>query len=471
MVQQIIGRESEKSRLKQALSSDKSELIAIYGRRRVGKTFLIREFFKKEIVFEVSGLADGSMPDQIENFHKALSKVSKKAKGDSSQWLAIFTELENYLDTIRSKKKKVVFIDEFPWMDTPRSKFLMAFENFWNSYCTKRKDLIVVVCGSAASYMVKKIIKNKKGLHNRISQKIRLLPFNLKETHLFLKKKGIQYTQYDVLQLYMTIGGVPHYLDKLQRGYSVAQNIDYLCFEKDGVLQDEFDILYASLFNHSEKHTTIVKTLAKTNKGLNRKDLLKQSGLASGGDFSLRLSELIESGFISEQDFYQKKKKQTLYRLSDEYSKFYLKFIEPNKKGGKGTWLNLHKKQSYTSWSGFAFEVLCLKHIEQIKKGLGIEAIYSVSSCWYNEQAQIDLLIDRDDSVMNLCELKFYNGSYTISKKYYQELKNKIVALQREISSKKNIYLTMISTYGVKENEYSKELMQSELDMDCLFGL
>ncbi len=467
----LIGRISEIKMLKEAFESDKSELIAVYGRRRVGKTFLIRQLYDKNMVFELTGLHGGSMRDQLINFNKEIRKhVSRGKLETATTWLDAFSHLEEYLNSLKGKKKKVLFIDEFPWIATAKSKFLMAFENFWNNYCTKREDLIVVICGSAASYMVQKIIKSKGGLHNRITRKIRLLPFNLKETDLFLKSKGISYTEYDTIQLYMAIGGVPHYLEKLQKGLSVAQNLDELCFSKDGILNDEFNQLYTSLFDNSERHMIIIKTLAEFNKGITRNELIKKSGIPSGGDFTLKVNELLESGFISEHPFYKNKKQLTLFRLSDEYSKFYLKFIDNNKRGGLGTWQRLSISQSYHSWTGFAFEILCLKHIQQLKKALRIDAIYSRNSCWFNKNAQIDLLIDRDDQVMNLCEMKFYSAPFTIDEKYYLNLKNKIAQLQNEIQVRKNIYITMVTTYGVKENKYSKELVQSNLDMSCLFS-
>ncbi len=466
----IVGRISEQNILKEAFENNKSELIALYGRRRIGKTFLIREYFKKSIVFETTGLFGGSMKDQLENFYK---EVKSRVKNDElkmpNSWLEAFTQLEEYLDSLKGKSKKVVFIDEFPWIATAKSKFLMVFENFWNTYCTKRDDVIVVICGSAASYMVQKIINNKGGLHNRISRKIRLLAFNLNETELFLIKNGIKYTRYDIIQIYMALGGVPQYIEKLNKGLSVRQNIDSLCFSKDGFLNNEFNQLYASLFDDSERHLKIIRALEGTNKGLTRNDLIKKSGISSGGDFSLKIEELLESGFVTEYPYYKNKKQLTLYRLSDEYSKFYLKFIEDNKNGGEGTWQRLSNTQSYNSWSGFVFETLCLKHIYQIKKSLRIDAIYSTNSSWFNEYAQVDLLIDRDDNVMNLCEMKFYNAPYTIDKKYYLNLKNKVSELQKETNTRKNIYITMVTTYGVNENEYSKELVQNSLDMDALF--
>lgn len=465
----LIGREHETAILKEVMHNNKSELIAIYGRRRVGKTFLVREYFKNEIVFEIAGLYQGSMSDQLSNFTKEIFKNSRGKITTPANWLEAFTLLENYLNKLKSAKKKIVFIDEFPWMATPKSKFLMAFENFWNSYCSKRKDLVVVICGSAASYMIQKIIKNKGGLHNRITRHIRLLPFTLYETALFLKNRGIVYTQFDILQIYMSLGGVPHYLDKLQKGMSVAQNIDRLFFNKNALLKDEFEQLYVSLFDDSEKHLAIIKALAGINKGMTRQLLIKKSNVSSGGDFSLKLEELIESGFVNEYAYYGNKKQLTLYRLSDEYSKFYLKFVQHNKNSGTGTWQRMHKSQSYISWTGFAFETICLKHIGQIKKALKIDAIFSTNSSWFNDNAQVDLLIDRDDNIMNLCEMKCYNAPFVIDKKYYLILKNKIAELQQETKTRKNIYLTMVTVSGLNSNKYSTEIVQNQVELKDLF--
>jgi AAA+ ATPase superfamily predicted ATPase len=465
----MVGRAHEIGLLETTLSSDKAELIAIYGRRRVGKTFLIRQFFDDSICFEVTGLFQGGMADQLANFGKELDKRKSTKNEKPTNWLDAFTLLEQYIDTLSNEGKKVIFIDEFPWMATKRSKYLMAFENFWNSYAEKRADLIVVICGSAASYMVQKIIQNKGGLHNRISQKIRLLPFNLQETELFLRSRNIDLTRYDILQLYMAVGGIPHYLEKVQRGKSVAQNLDQMCFTKDGVLSDEFNLLFASLFDDSEKHKAIIRALANTRKGLTRDGIIEKSELPSGGDLSLKLMELIESGFVTEYPYFQNKAKQTLYRLSDEYSLFYLKFIENGKHNGPGTWLNVQTSQSYVSWSGFSFEGLCLKHVHQLKKGLQIQAIRSESSSWFNDNAQIDLVIDRADNIINLCEMKFSNAPFTIDKTYAQNLRNKIAEFKNSIGTRKGAHLVMVTTFGTKQNPYSLELVQNDLTMDCLF--
>ncbi len=470
MKKKIIGRKHELNLLAETMISKQAELLAIYGRRRVGKTFLIREYYKKNFIFEVTGLSKGTLSDQLENFTKELQiKTKDKSIVVPKKWLQAFTLLEQYIEGLSTKNKKVVFIDEFPWMATPRSKFLMAFENFWNHFASKRDDLIIVICGSAASYMITNIVKNRGGLHNRITKKIRLLPFNLNETELFLKHKGIKYTHYDILQLYMAIGGIPHYLGNLKKGDSVAQNIDRLCFAKDGLLNDEFNLLFKSLFKNSDVHMLIVGVLATTRKGINRSELIKKINVKSGGDFTLKLQELIESGFVSEYSYYQNKKKLNLYRLSDEYSLFYLKYIAEIIKGGAGTWQKLFKKPSYKIWSGFSFETVCLKHIKQVKKGLKIDAIYSTNSSWFNKNAQIDLLIDRDDNVINICEMKFYNSPYTINKTHYNNLKNKLSEFENENNTNKNNFLTMITTYGIIQNKYSTEIVENELTMGNLF--
>jgi len=468
----IIGRKKEIEILQSLLKTDKSELLAVYGRRRIGKTFLIREVYKKNITFEISGLHNGTMKDQLKNFHHQLThhfKI-KNTKGSLPvDWSEAFKILEACIDKSKKKDKKVIFFDEFPWLATVRSKFLTWFENFWNSYCTYRKDLIVVICGSAASYMVKEIIRNKGGLHNRLTQRIRLLPFTLYETKLFLENRKIKFENYDIMQLYMAIGGVPHYLERIKRGQSVAQNIDGLCFEQDGELMNEFNEVFASLFKSSNAHISIVRALAATNKGLTRNELLSRSQLQQSGFTTNVLNELIESGFVSQYVPFSKKNRNSLFRLSDEYCLFYLKFIEPNKNAGKGTWIKLSPKNSFAVWTGFAFETVCLKHIVQIKHKLGIDSVFTKHSSWKKDSAQIDLVVDRDDNRINLCEIKFHNSVYTLSKADFENLKNKLQCFRDDVSTHKGIYFTFISSFGLKDNSYSLNMIENSITMDCLF--
>jgi len=468
----IIGREHEIKILQDLLSSSKSELVAIYGRRRIGKTFLVSEVFKNQIVFEVTGLHNGSMKNQLLNFHKQIvESFNKLPVGNQppNDWSQAFSILGKCIDSIKSKNKKVIFIDEFPWLASRRSNFLMWFENFWNTYCVKRNDLVVVICGSAASYMVNDIIQNKGGLHNRVTRKIRLLPFNLHETKLFLESRSIKLESYDILLLYMAIGGVPRYLEMIRKGQSVAQNIDRLCFENNGELRNEFNEVFASLFNNSSTHTAIIKALAQTHKGITRKELLEKCKLQQSGFTSNILNELTESGFVAQYTPFGKKNRNSLFRLSDEYCMFYLKFIEPYASTGQGTWERLSVKQNFKIWTGFAFETICLKHIQQIKNELGIGKVFTVQSSWAGNSAQIDMVIDRDDNRINLCEMKFYNDLYTIDKSTYENLQNKLRCFREEVKPRKSVYFTFITSYGLKENSYSLHIVENSIRMDCLF--
>ena len=467
----LVGRKHEISILLDAFRSDKSELIAVYGRRRVGKTFLIREVYRDNIHFEFSGILNGSMKQQLNNFHLILSdKIS--GFGKPANWIEAFYQLGKYIDTLSSRKKKVIFIDEFPWLDTRKSFFLSPFDNFWNSYASKRDDLVVVICGSAASYMIKKIIKNKGGLHNRLSRRIQLIPFNLHETEQLLKQNRVNLTRYDILQLYMAIGGVPHYLEKVLPGESVAQALDRLCFDKNGFLRSEFNNVFASLFSQHENHEAIIRALAAVRKGLTRTEVLSKSKIKSGGTLTHTLQELEESGFIEKYVPY-KGTKDSIYRLSDEYSMFYIKYIENTKPSTGAVWQKMHKQASYIIWSGFSYETICIKHVEQIKEGLKISGINAVHGSWIEKNtrnsAQIDLLIDRDDNVINLCEVKFYSSEYAIDKKYAGEIARKINAFSLSTKTKKSVFVTFITTYGLTSNQYSKQHVQNELKMDHLF--
>ncbi len=470
-MRRLIGREAEKNILTKILDSDRPEFIAIYGRRRIGKTFLVREVYKDYIQFEFSGMNKTPLKKQLRNFHFTLSSKMPGFK-KPSDWIEAFYQLREYLDKLKSKKKKVIFIDELPWLDTRKSNFLPAFDNFWNSYASKRNDLIVVICGSAASYIIKNIIKSKGGLHNRLTQKIHLKPFNLNEAEQLLKNNKVNLSRYGILLIYMAMGGVPFYLEKIEPGESVGQALDRLCFEENGFLRSEFDNVFASLFDQSHNHEIIIRKLATVRKGLTRNEVLSKSKINSGGTLTKTLTELEEAGFIERYTPY-KGVKDSIYRLTDEYSMFYLKFIEKTKPAGKDFWIKEQGQQSYKIWSGFSFETICIKHVDQIKEALKISGINSTNSSWIEKNtansAQIDLLIDRDDNVINVSEIKFYNTEYTINKNYANEIAKKVNAFSSNTKTKKSIFVTFITTYGLNHNQYSIQHVQNELTMDDLF--
>lgn len=473
----LIGRTEEKKILENALSNTGAELIAVYGRRRVGKTFLIKSVFEKQLVFEISGIHNADMKEQLENFSVALQKAvgSTVKLAVPANWSSAFQTLEQFLDPIVKKKKVVVFFDESPWLDTHKSGFLKYFGHFWNTYASSRPNLKVVICGSAASWMIQKVLNNKGGLHNRVTTRLRIRPFTLNETEAYLKSRSVTLDRYQILQLYMVMGGIPQYLKEIRKGESATQTIDRVCFANHGPLRDEFDKLYGSLFDNASHHTSVIKALSTISKGLTRNEIIDAAGLSSGGTTTNVLSELEESGFILSYIPYERTSKETVFRLSDEYSLFYLKYIGKSRASGTGTWERLSEQASWKSWSGYAFEAACFKHIPQIKAALGIASIYTEESVWRfipgkgQPGAQIDLLLDRRDYCINICEMKFSTSRFAITKKYSAELVQKKQVFIDRIKPKKTVLITMITTYGVAPNTYSKGIVQSELTMDALF--
>lgn len=474
---EIIGRIEEQQILAGRLASTEAELITVYGRRRVGKTYLVRTYCKKHIVFEFTGIHGAAMKTQLENFSQALQLATRSiaALTTPQSWFQAFIMLDTYLNSRSSKKTAVVFFDEFPWIDTRKSGFLQAFDHWWNTSASQRSNLKVIICGSAASWMINKIINNRGGLHNRVTQTIRLLPFTLGETQEYLKSKGVILDQYNQLQLYMALGGIPHYLRNINPGESAAQVIDRLCFSKDGPLKKEFNNLYKSLFAYPENHERIIRALAARGKGLTRNEIIEKCGFTSGGSTSRVLQELEESGFITPYIPFQKNTNESIYKLSDEYSLFYLRFIERTRDRSNGAWIRQYGTQAYTSWSGFAFESVCQKHILQIRRKLGIEGVLTNASTWRHTPgkgergAQIDLLLDRQDRCINICEMKFSGSEFVIDKKYAAELDLKVNVFREETSTRKTLFPTMITTYGVRRNEYYLGRIQDEVLMGDLF--
>ncbi len=469
----IAGRKAEIALLESLLKKDEAEFVAVYGRRRVGKTFLVRQVYKNQIVFECSGLHKKSFGQQLENFWLTLQEVRQSPTLPPKTWLQAFAQLKSYLNTLKSPDKKVVFLDEIPWFETPRSGFLAALDNFWNQYCSKREDIILVICGSAASWIIKKIINDRGGLHNRITTHIRLMPFTLRETKTFLEMNQVQLTLKDIAQLYICMGGIPFYLKNVQPGKSIPQILDDLFFVPQASLKQEFYNLYASLFKNSEDHEKIIAALSAKNKGLTRNEIIAETKLNSNGRLSVILKELVECGFVKQIFPAHQKTAKPLYRLTDEYSIFYFKFLKNRKLNS--SWLQIFNQSVHTIWLGYAFENLCLKHILPIKKALGIHGIISNEYTWSQKGndttkgAQIDLVIDRSDNCINIFELKFSNKPYEISKSYAEQLQQKTAVFKTQTKTKKNVFLTFLTTQGVQQNKYYLSVVTNQLTIEDLF--
>ncbi len=465
----FIGREAEKNMLQKAFENRDSRFVAVFGRRRVGKTFLIRQVLGEKFTFQMTAIANASAEQQILNFHAALQRMGGNFPSIPKNWFYAFQNLIDFLEA-SPHGKKVVFFDELPWLAAKKSDFLSSLEHFWNSWASARQDVLLIVCGSSASWMINELLKNKGGLHNRVTDRIRLEPFDLRETEAFLHTKNPALDRYSMVQLYMVMGGIPFYLDAVSGQESAMQNIERLCFSKNGALREEFTFLLQSLFNNAEQHISILDALSTKNKGLTRNEIVAATHLHNSGRLTGMLAELEESGFVQSYVPFGKNKRNMLFRLSDFYTAFYFKFIRNTTLLDENNWLNALESGRYQSWKGYAFEQVCLSHVRQIKRALGIQGIVSQAAAWQSAEAQINLLIDRKDRVINVFELKFSEKPFVITQAYAGQLAQKISIFKEQTGTRKSVFLTMLSPFGVQQNAYASALVQQNLEMGVLFS-
>lgn len=475
----MVGRKQEVKELNRLYHGNKAELVAVYGRRRVGKTYLVDETFENRITFRHAGLSPaeedskGLLGLQLEHFYHSLKIQGMENIEKPTDWLEAFFLLEKFLQEKDDGKRQVVFLDELPWLDTPRSGFIRAFEAFWNTWGCHRKNLMVVVCGSANSWIQDKLLNNHGGLYNRVTYEIKLSPFHLYECEELYRSNNVNMSRYDIVQSYMVFGGIPFYMGYIKPEMSLAQNIDHLFFKRNGVLRDEYDRLFASVFTNPNAVKNIVELLYARNAGYTRKEIVEKLKITDGGRLSKNLNALISSDFIVKYVPFGYGKREEHYKLIDPFCIFYLHFIKNQKKMSEKFWQQNATAPSVNTWRGLAFENVCFNHIEQIKYALGIPAVISETSAWSKKEddtegTQIDLLISRNDNVINMCEIKYYSGPFKVDKEYYAKILQRQSVLSEMVSSKVAIYNTIITTFGLTRNEYSGAFV-NEIVLDDLF--
>jgi len=469
----IIGREYETEELLKYYHSNKAELVAVYGRRRVGKTYLVREVFKNEFFFYCTGSQKvNSLVDQMERFADAMEQSGLSVQETPKTWMQAFDMLRNAIKSSRSKSRKTIFIDEMPWLDLPNTGFLAAFEYFWNAFASARSDLLCIVCGSATSWITKKLFEDRGGLHDRVTGKINLQPFTLQECEQYFLAKGGGYERYDLIECYMIFGGIPYYLDYIDRKYSLAVNVDRILFAENAPLENEFEELFASLFDNPKHHLDVIAALSRKKKGLTRDEVVSATGLTNGGGLTDVLKDLELSGFIRRYNAYPRKKNGSLYQLIDSFSLFWYSFLEKARPSSSHYWSGMRNTPKLNAWRGYAFETVCLKHINQIEQALGVFGVVTWISSWQSKQtdpgAQIDLVIEREDRVTNICEMKYSQSEFEVTKEYSQKLKAKLDAFASETKTRRTLFLTLITTYGSKTGLHSG-IFRAEVTMDSLF--
>lgn len=474
----IVGRKKEIVRFDRLLKSDKAEFLAIYGRRRVGKTFLVDQFFQgKGLFFEITGTKNTPRSEQLRKFHREWANLFDNPKQllPPKDWGEALYRLKESIEGVPLTQKVILFFDEVPWLAAKRSGFLTELDYIWNRHFSRMPNLLLVICGSAAAWMIKNIIRNKNGLYGRLSEQIRLNPFTLEETEKCLNFYQIHLDRKQLTELYMITGGIAKYLTLIPRGRSTAQIVDELCFSPQGPLLTEFNDLYQSLFDDAERHMSIVRALANKRLGLTRGEISEATGIPSGGRLSGLLNELEESAFIMSTPKFGLKSNDLVYRLIDEYSLFYLYWVEPRRSeilhsAASDVWTKVHSSQSWKSWSGYAFENVCLKHVPQIKRALGLGGVSTIHTQWnLRQEAQVDLVLDRADQCINLCETKFCEGEFRVTKEYAERLMQKKHLFRERTKTRKAIFTTLITPYGAVEDNNYLSVVDNQLTMDALF--
>jgi len=468
----MVGRKKEIENLCRLYESAESEFVAVYGRRRVGKTFLIRETFADRFVFSHTGLPNATKRRQLAHFWKSLACAGYEGHAPMS-WFEAFQALGDVVERSVARRK-VVFIDELPWMDTAKSNFLMALEAFWNEWASARKDVLLIVCGSAAAWMVKNLFQNRGGLHNRVTGRIYLQPFTLGECVKFAEERGLTMSSREVAECYMAFGGIPYYWRYLTRGQSLAQNLDRICFAADAPLRNEFEELYASLFKHASGYKKVVTVLARKKIGMTRLELLDALDLGGTGKITEILETLESSGFIRSYRPYGARKKNTVYQLIDPFTLFHFRFLD-GQTSDECFWTTTVSSPAQTAWRGLAFEQLCLLHLRQMREGLGVGAVHVEAYAWsfkgdatYPDGVQIDLILERADNVINICEMKYASGPFAIDKAYEETLRRKITTFVGVSGTRKAVHLTLVTPEGILKNVHAG-CVQSEITFDELF--
>jgi len=472
----IIGRNNEIEILEHCYHSSQPEFIAVYGRRRVGKTFLVRELFKDRMTFYASGVLNETVESQLTQWNREIAGFNYEEIKDADNWYDAFRNLYTVINKTSlegDKRKKVIFLDEVSWLAVNKNTdFLAGLDYFWNRWASGREDIMLIICGSASTWITDNIINNKGGLHNRLTRQILLNPFTLKECELFYLDRNIPFTRLQIAEAYMIFGGIPYYMNLFMPHLSLYQNVDAVYFSEGAELRNEFENLYKSLFSNSETYVHVVKTLASKGIGMTRNEIVDESGLSDGGNLTKILNNLIICGFIRKYKTYGNKEKDSLYQLVDFFSMFDIKFKSRKDEYSNDYWLQISTTPFYHAWSGFSYEKLCLLHIPQITKKLGISGIRTAIYAWSGEmngsKSQIDLVIERADKVINLCEVKFSSSVYAIEKKYSEIIKTKRLSFAYNTKTRSALHNTMITTYGVVRNIESAEII-STVVLDDLF--
>ena len=493
----MIGRKKEIKLLNEICDLEESSLVAIYGRRRIGKTYLVNHMFKKYrqdcLFFEFTGAYDGDKRGQIDNFiDQVYEWFYVEPSFEIKSWSDAFRFLKRTIDKEIKKRdsneKVIVFLDEVPWIDrSNKGGFLSALGYFWNTWCEPRENVVLILCGSNSSWIRDKILKNARGsLYQRVTHQISMYPFDLKETKAYLlEQKGFMIDNKTVTDIYMIFGGVAKYLSFLNPNESSAENIDRVFFSIHGSMYREYDELFSSLFaDKSDYYKSVIELLCTRRSGFSLSDISKAFNEKLGGKLRLAIAELEECGFIKGLSKYGNSVRGVNYMIVDPYILFHHKWIKGFSRNDIATlpnnyWLHKSSSQSYAVWSGYAFEIVVMVNIRLYLNAIGRLGFFSGVYHWQHmaksedeQGAQIDMVVNYGNNIFDILECKYYNSEYVISKEYAKNIKNKLSMFKKYglySKQKSELRLVFLTSYGVKMNAEAHSLNISRVCLDDLF--
>lgn len=473
---EMVGRVQERRCLDRCDGSDKSELVCVYGRRRVGKTFLVEQTLGPFFAFHVVGSKDAATSSQLREFGLELTDRGDPNPNPPADWREAFNRLYKVItapDAPRSPHgKAVVFIDEFPWFAKQRSDFLSAFSTFWNRRSTTGQKLLVVICGSATSWVIEHVLESAGDMAARVTESIFLKPFALAETKEYFDSRGFGWDERSLIETQMVFGGLPYFFSLMSPHQSLAQSIDRLCLRPRAQLRDETMILLESTMRRSRLYVELFALLAQHRYGVPKAEAMRLLG-HSTNQFIKATAEAVKCGYVHEYKNLSKPQNPKYLMLVDPFILFHYRLIEPAHGDSPRSWADFVADQErYTAWRGNAFEIVCLQHVRQLKSALGIGGVLTKEYPWASARkaggAQVDLVIERADRIVNLCEMKFTDAPYELTSAVEQELVRKREVFREETGTRLALKTVLVSAQGTAG--YHDSQIAQIITADDLFG-
>ncbi|MFH1831150.1 MAG: ATP-binding protein [Pseudomonadota bacterium] len=464
-MRKFVGRHNYLKKLENIWNQHKVGLISIYGRRRVGKTELIRVFSRNKAAWIFEAIEGENTASQIKHFLNQLSQFTKEPylrDLDYKDWPPVFDLLSN---KIKQKKDLIVAFDELSWMAARKTKLISYIKYYWDKEWKYHPHLLLILCGSVASWMVKNVVRSN-ALYGRISENILLDPLKPFEVAEFIgKKRGKK----EILEYLLSFGGIPKYLEEMDFNQSIQINIDRTCFSASGFFVDEADKIFYNQFKETHIYKQIVRCLSESSLPL--KDISQKIKIPSGGGLKRYLDNLISAGIVDSINDIRNFKlgKVPRYYMIDELMRFHLQFVSPNiseiKHTHSASRFDKFTKNKWHPFMGNAFERFCLKHRYLIAQILGFDSKVTACGSLLNNNRngfQYDLVYLRSDGVVSLCEIKYLSDKPGTDLIKEMEAKLRVTDMPKDITVEKILISNQEASNALKTSGYFHHILHSD---------